>query len=467
MMDRRIAMLPLLALAGTSLSGCVAAAIPAIAGSAIFRTQTDGKDAKETPKQPESRPAPAVAAAAPRPAPTQNPSVTVMPSSAQTPAAMSAPAPVPAPAPAPAPVAVAVPRAAAPPPATAPRPIMPLPAATPAPAPAQVAVATPRPVPATPAPVPARAPVAAPAPVAVAAPKPVTPPPATVSTPPVRQAPAIAAAPVIAAAPKPVTAPAAPKPAPAPAPVVPAAPRVAMPAPAPQPVTPPAAAPAAAPVIAAAPTMRTAPGAPAASYPDPSSPLPPDQNNFARFVRYGQASARGVSGGADLASAMLSDPIALDGKRRRCTTGEQLVALIDLDPAGGIFEPPANPAKQSSLALGLAVLRQAGVEIAWLSDLPVNQSGLVRSALEKAGLDPRGQDIISLRRDENDNKQQRKENLAGITCIVAIAGDERADFDERFKYLRNPEAGAGLEPVIGDGWFLITSLFTEAQGAGQ
>ncbi len=220
-------------------------------------------------------------------------------------------------------------------------------------------------------------------------------------------------------------------------------------------------------MIAAAPTIRTVPGAPASSYPDPSSPLPPEQNNFARFVRYGQASARGVTGGADLASAMLSDPIALDGKRRRCTTGEQLVALIDLDPAGVFFEPPANPGKQSSLALGLAVLRQAGVEIAWLPDLPVNQSGLVRSALEKAGLDPRGQGIISLRRDENDNKQQRKENLAGITCIVAIAGDERADFDERFKYLRNPEAGAGLEPVIGDGWFLITSLFAEAQSTGQ
>ena len=222
-----------------------------------------------------------------------------------------------------------------------------------------------------------------------------------------------------------------------------------------------------APVIAAAPVIRTAPTPPVASYPDPSNPLPSEQNNFARFVRYGQASARGVQSGADLASAMLSDPIALDGKRRRCTTGEQLVALIDLDPAGGVFAPPANPAKQSGLALGLAVLRQAGVEIAWLSDLPVNQSGLVRSALEKAGLDPRGQDIISLRRDENDGKQQRKENLAGITCIVAIAGDERPDFDERYKYLRNPEAGAGLEPVIGDGWFLISSLFAEAESAGQ
>lgn len=203
------------------------------------------------------------------------------------------------------------------------------------------------------------------------------------------------------------------------------------------------------------------------AYPDPARPLTAEQTGFARFVRYGQASARGAQGGADLTSAMLSDPIALDGKRRRCAVGEQLVALIDLDPPGGLFMPPANPAKQPGLALGLAVLREAGVEIAWLTDMPVNQSGVLRSALEQSGLDPRGEDIISLRRDGDDTKQQRKDNLAGITCIIAIAGDERPDFDERFKYLRNVEAGAELEPVIGDGWFLIPPLFKESGGQGE
>jgi hypothetical protein len=237
----------------------------------------------------------------------------------------------------------------------------------------------------------------------------------------------------------------------------------AAPAARPAPVVVPSASSAAVPAIAPRAPTAQAPS----SYPDPSRPLPPEQGGFARFVRYGQATARGVNGGADLMSAMLTDPVALDGKRRRCAVGEQLVALIDLDPAGGIFAPPANPAKQPGLALGLAVLREAGVEIAWLSDMPVIQSGAVRSALEQAGLDPRGEDIISLRRDENDSKQQRKENLAGITCIVAIAGDERPDFDERYKYLRSPEAGAGLEPVIGDGWFLISTLFNEAGNGGQ
>ncbi|MFM7403201.1 MAG: hypothetical protein ACKO1N_03700 [Erythrobacter sp.] len=198
--------------------------------------------------------------------------------------------------------------------------------------------------------------------------------------------------------------------------------------------------------------------APLRAYPDPDRPLAADQFGFARFVRYAQASARGAQSGADLPSAVLIDPVALDGKRRRCVPGEQPVALIDLDPSGGVFAPPAKPDKLPNLALGLAVLREAGIEVAWFSDLSTNLSGNLRAALEQSGLDPRGEDIVSLRRDEDDTKQKRKENLAGITCIVAIAGDDRADFDERYKYLRNPAAGAGLEPLIGDGWFLIEPL---------
>jgi hypothetical protein len=200
---------------------------------------------------------------------------------------------------------------------------------------------------------------------------------------------------------------------------------------------------------------------PPAAYPDPDRPLKPEQLSFARFVRYGQASAQGARKGAGLPSAMLSDPVALDGKRRSCSPGEQLVAVIDLDPAGGMFAPPAKPAQQPGLALGLAVLRESEVEIAWLSDLSTTQSGQLRSALEQSGLDPRGEDIISLRRDEADTKAQRLDSLAAITCVIAIAGDERPDFDTRFKYLRSPEAGAGLEPLIGDGWFLIAPLLAD------
>lgn len=182
-------------------------------------------------------------------------------------------------------------------------------------------------------------------------------------------------------------------------------------------------------------------------------------SGFAQMVRYGRSLALARSAQAGSLSAILSDPVALDGQRARCEVGEQHVVLIDLDPAGGVFVPPAAPGRLQGLALGLAVLREARVVIAWISDLSVDESGNLRSALEKSGLDPRGEDIISLRRDGDDRKQARRENLAKTACITTIGGDERADFDERFRYLKNPAAGTELEKVIGDGWFLIDPLF--------
>lgn len=320
MMKRRIVLVPLLALASTSLSGCVAAAIPALAGAGMIGTRIDGDGPGDTPRA-ASAPAPeAPAAAAVRPAP--DPEVIVAPSA-------SPPPPVAAPAPAPAP------------------------------------------------------------------------------------------APMIAAAPAEVAAPVAP-PVAAVAPVAP-------------PVAPPS-------------------GAPRA-----------EQLGFSQFVRYGRGVAAVSAGATGPLSAMLADPIALDGQRKRCAPGQQPVAVIDLDPAGGLFDPPADPERIPAAALGLAVLREAGVQIAWLSDLPVAQIGAVRTALEIAGLDLRGQDIVSLRRDPEDRKQARKESLAATSCIIAIAGDAKPDFDERFQYLRNPEAGAALETAIGDGWFLIDPIFPVAK----
>ena len=198
--------------------------------------------------------------------------------------------------------------------------------------------------------------------------------------------------------------------------------------------------------------------APSTIYPVRDRPLAPRQVAFACFVHYAEDVARGATGGADVASAMPSDPVALDGRRRRCAVGEQLVAVIDLDPTGGLFAPPANPAAQPGLALGLALLRDARVEIAWLINLPISQFSVPHTSLEQSGLDPREQDTISLRLDQIDAKAQRRDNLADITYIIAIARDGRHDLAERFKYLRNPEAGAGVEPLIGDGWFLIPPL---------
>jgi hypothetical protein len=275
-------------------------------------------------------------------------------------------------------------------------------------------------------------------PIAAATPPPVVPssPPAasmpTASTPPPAAAPASASTPVATAA-------------------------AAPPPPSPQPSVP-VASPSAPLVTSPAATGITA------AVPQPAAPSAPGgaQAGFSQFVRYGRGIAAASAGATGPLSAMLADPVALDGQRKRCAAREQPVVVIDLDPDGGLFEPPADPERIPGVALGLAVLREAGVKIAWISDLPVAEIGAVRSALELAGLDPRGEDIVSLRRDPEDRKQLRKESLAASSCIIAIAGDTKADFDERFQYLKNPEAGKALEAAIGDGWFLIEPIFPVA-----
>ena len=55
-----------------------------------------------------------------------------------------------------------------------------------------------------------------------------------------------------------------------------------------------------------------------------------------------------------------------------------------------------------------------------------------------------------------------REQLAQLSCLIAIAGDTRSDFDELYDYLLDPNDAAPLEPIIGEGWFLIpTPLLSE------
>jgi hypothetical protein len=161
-------------------------------------------------------------------------------------------------------------------------------------------------------------------------------------------------------------------------------------------------------------------------------------------------------------SALLADPTSLSAERKPCAAGPT-VALIDLDPAGGVFgsEPVATP--RGDLARGLARLRNSGVEIAWISGQSAAHAGAVREALAASGLDPEGADRLLLMRYPGDRKQTRRQDLAASACLVAIAGDARSDFDELYDYLVNPEAALGLELLIGDGWFLVPPLFPSDQ----
>ena len=207
-------------------------------------------------------------------------------------------------------------------------------------------------------------------------------------------------------------------------------------------------------------TMFAGPApAPAAKPEFASRMLRADLENsaFGDFLAFAEKAAIAPADTPAPASALLADPTSLSAERKACPPGPPAI-LIDLDPAGRLLA--AEPVLEADMALAerLEALRRSGVEIAWISGQSAAHAGALREALSSSALDPEGRDTLLLMRYPGDRKQTRREDFASTACLVAIAGDEREDFDELFDYLVNPEAALGLELLIGDGWFIVPPL---------
>ncbi len=164
-------------------------------------------------------------------------------------------------------------------------------------------------------------------------------------------------------------------------------------------------------------------------------------------------------------SAVLSNPAALDGERAACAPGTPATVLIDLDPGSDALLPVDSGSASPALAEKLVQLRNQGMAIAWVSRTASSDVSLLRAALFRSGLDQLGNDRLLLIGSPDQRKQTLRDQLAEIACIIAIAGDERADFHELFDYLLNPQDAALLEGLFGNGWFEIpTPLVPERSG---
>jgi hypothetical protein len=163
-------------------------------------------------------------------------------------------------------------------------------------------------------------------------------------------------------------------------------------------------------------------------------------------------------GGAGLSSALLVTNPPLDAPQRRACPAQFPAVVIDLDDGATAFVPEHLGKAPAAVVQGLAKLRQAGEVVLWISQLPAARARDVAAALRSSGLDPTGQDQLLLTRSADDRKQLLREDANDDVCIVAIAGDERGDFDELFDYLRNPDAAVGLYPMTDNGWFLVPPL---------
>ena len=199
-----------------------------------------------------------------------------------------------------------------------------------------------------------------------------------------------------------------------------------------------------------------------------ATPAFASSRRLTRFIRYAGEQAFQASQSDDPhPTAVLVDPAALDGERQACKLTEARPAsiLIDLDQGSEPFAPENVGLASADLALSLKVLRREGVEIAWISSNSAANADIIRKALAKSGLDPDGEDQLLLLRYPGDRKQTRRKQLALETCLLAIAGDDRSDFDELYEYLTNPDAALELERLIGNGWFLISDQTTPAPAA--
>ena len=64
-------------------------------------------------------------------------------------------------------------------------------------------------------------------------------------------------------------------------------------------------------------------------------------------------------------------------------------------------------------------------------------------------------------------KQTRRIEAASKSCVIAMAGDRKSDFDELFDYLRLPQAAFRLDPLFDAGWFLAPAPIPPATLAAQ
>ncbi|MDJ0642902.1 MAG: hypothetical protein QNJ15_08800 [Erythrobacter sp.] len=196
-----------------------------------------------------------------------------------------------------------------------------------------------------------------------------------------------------------------------------------------------------------------------------TSPVTPDalveSDAFSELIRYSADQVRARPQRPLPRSAILADPSTLRETRAACPVNLPTV-LIDLDPENSLFPFEAEGRASPVLVDGLKQLREADIGIVWISGHSAAMAGDIRAALKNSGLDPDAADQLLLMRYPGDRKQTRRADLAKVSCIIAIAGDTRNDFDELFEYLVNPEAALALELLIGQGWFLVPPAIAPA-----
>ncbi|PZT86924.1 MAG: hypothetical protein DI637_10120 [Citromicrobium sp.] len=200
--------------------------------------------------------------------------------------------------------------------------------------------------------------------------------------------------------------------------------------------------------------------------PGPTADARLSNTQIDRFADYALAQSAMPIGSARRESALLAEPATLKAGRSRCD-GKPPAVIIDLDPATDTFDPLAPVSANPALEDQLARLRAARVAIFWSTNLAENFVPDLRAVLARSGVDRAGEDRILALSSLDERKQTRREEVAATHCPLAILGDEKADFDELYEYLRNPQNPVAPDAIIGAGWFLANPFVPSVTRAAR
>ena len=193
-------------------------------------------------------------------------------------------------------------------------------------------------------------------------------------------------------------------------------------------------------------------------------PVGPDSSPYADFAAYALQQSARLAEGEGVQSVVLVPRVDVIKPETVACAGKPLAVVIDLDDSAGRDWMEADTLyRQNGLIEALLSLRAAGISVIWLSGQPVSASEKVAAILEEAGFSQsESDDFLFLDRGGEDRKQVRRWDAARNYCIVAMAGDDRADFDELYAYLRDPDGAIMLESMFDNGWFLAPPPLVEA-----
>ena len=197
------------------------------------------------------------------------------------------------------------------------------------------------------------------------------------------------------------------------------------------------------------------PGLPV-SVTEPAS-LAPADDGYAAMAAFVMAASERRKPGVTRKSALLDQQSLVSLPKMVDCTDQRGALVIDLDPGEKPFDLTNPPSPAPYLAQHLRTIRGTGTAVLWIATLPESAGKDLATILKATGLDPLGIDRTLLLGHDETRKQQARNRADANWCVLAIAADRPADFDEVFDYLRNPDGpvALALEQHIGAGWFLV------------